>query len=107
MFSSTKCPWCDKAKDLLKSQGIEYELVELDTLPQNKRDFVFEELVAMTKQKTVPNIFLKGNREISFKFKLNFNIIGQHVGGYDSISKLHQGNLLKNFAQPKNNNNDK
>ena len=104
MFSSTRCPWCVRAKDLLKSQGIECEVVELDTLPQNQRASVYQELISMTNQRTVPNIFIKGKKILSKLPLLISNLdnklnLGQHVGGYDSIAKMHSDNLLKHYAQ--------
>lgn len=31
VFSGPACPWCVKAKDLLDKNGIEYEVVEIDS----------------------------------------------------------------------------
>lgn len=36
VFSKDYCPFCTKAKSLLDSKGIEYEVVELDLIPDGK-----------------------------------------------------------------------
>ncbi len=77
IFSKTTCPFCVKAKELIKSmtsQPIAY--IQLDTL-ENGKD-IQDYLASKTGQKTVPNIFLKG----------------QHIGGFDNLSKLNSENRL-------------
>ena len=36
MYSFTTCPFCKRAKDILNEIGAEYEVMELDVVPEGK-----------------------------------------------------------------------
>jgi glutaredoxin 3 len=69
VFSKSYCPYCTKTKNLFKEMDVEVKILELDQMDDG--DEYQEELLAMTKQKTVPNVFLKG----------------EHMGGNDDVQK--------------------
>lgn len=75
IYTTNYCPYCVKAKDLLKSKGIN-NFKEIDvTGDDNARAELVKKSNGM---KTVPQIFING----------------KHVGGYDNISELNlQGKL--------------
>ena len=74
MYSSAFCPFCIRAKMLLKQKGVEHvEIISVDTDPQQKRTMIEE-----TGRRTVPQIFIDD----------------QHVGGFDDLAALdRQGKL--------------
>lgn len=79
IFSKTTCPFCDKAKDLLKSLSVKFESIELDRLDKGtKYQAVLKEL---TGQSTVPNIFING----------------RHLGTCDNLLKAHCDNTLRDM----------
>lgn len=51
VYSSETCPWCDKAKEYLKSLGVEFEAVNVSGDKQTAM-----ELVKKTRQMGVPVI---------------------------------------------------
>ena len=53
IYSKTYCPYCDRAKALFKSKGINYEEVMLDD-----KDDEFAKLKQKTGLMTVPQIFI-------------------------------------------------
>ena len=59
VFSKTYCPYCVKAKNALKEIGLIVEIIELDEV--NHGDEIQQALYSMTRQKTVPNVFIKGS----------------------------------------------
>lgn len=70
--------YCVKAKNLFKSLNVPFKAIELDEMGQQGAE-IQSELEKITKQSTVPNIFIKE----------------QHVGGCDSVHALHsKGKLL-------------
>ena len=73
MYSKNECSFCDKARELLKSQGkffIEYKL---------DRDFSRETIKALyPSAKTFPVI----------------TIDSRYIGGYNELSKLHKEGKL-------------
>lgn len=73
IYSSTFCPYCIRARRLLKSKGVPYREVKVDFNPAR-----WEEMERLTHRRTVPQIF-----------------IGDlHVGGYDDLAALdRQGTL--------------
>jgi glutaredoxin 3 len=75
MYTTAVCPYCVRAKQILKSKGVEHiEEIRIDTDPQQR-----ESMMAITGRRTVPQIF-----------------IGQtHVGGCDDLVALDgKGELM-------------
>jgi glutaredoxin 3 len=65
LFSTAVCPYCVAAKNLLKSKGLEWSEVRIDTDPA-QRDAM---LARSGGKRTVPQIFIND----------------QHVGGFDDL----------------------
>jgi glutaredoxin 3 len=75
MYTSDYCPYCHRAKQLLKARGVEaIEEIQVDADPEER-----SKMIALTGRRTVPQIF-----------------IGQtHVGGCDDLVALDgRGGLL-------------
>ncbi len=73
VYSKDYCPYCDRAKALLKSKGVAFEAIELQNHPGE-----FEKLKARTGLMTVPQIF-----------------IGEElVGGYSDLADLDRDGTL-------------
>ncbi len=75
MYTTAVCPYCQRAKQLLKARGVEQiEEIRIDTDPQARAH-----MMEVTGRRTVPQIF-----------------IGQtHVGGCDDLIALDgRGGLL-------------
>jgi glutaredoxin 3 len=70
MYTTLVCPYCQRAKQLLKQRGVEHiEEVRIDQDPPQR-----EAMMKITGRRTVPQIF-----------------IGQtHVGGCDDLIALDQ-----------------
>jgi glutaredoxin 3 len=68
MFSTLSCPYCQRAKALLKERGVEQlEDIRIDLEPAQRQT-----MITLTGQRTVPQIF-----------------IGEtHVGGCDDLVAL-------------------
>ena len=74
MYTSAGCPYCIRAKQILKSKGVEaIDEIRVDLNPQER-----SRMMEITGRRTVPQIF-----------------IGQtHVGGCDDLVALdHRGGL--------------
>jgi glutaredoxin 3 len=73
VYSKDYCPYCDRAKALLKSKGVAFEAIELQNHPGE-----FEKLKARTGMMTVPQIF-----------------IGEElIGGYTDMAALDRDGIL-------------
>lgn len=74
MYTTAVCPYCMRAKQLLKSKGVEQiEEIRIDTDPQAR-----EHMMSITGRRTVPQIFIGST----------------HVGGCDDLMALDaQGGL--------------
>ncbi len=75
MYTTAVCPYCVRAKQLLKSRGVEQiEEIRIDTDPQAR-----EHMMTTTGRRTVPQIFVGST----------------HVGGCDDLMALDaQGGLV-------------
>ncbi|MDP4708852.1 MAG: glutathione S-transferase N-terminal domain-containing protein [Rickettsiaceae bacterium] len=73
LYSKTGCGYCDKAKALLQSRGIPYEVVELT----NNKDLIIK-LVNQTGQNTVPYVFVND----------------EFIGGYQDLQELDKAGEL-------------
>jgi glutaredoxin len=70
VWSKDACPFCDQAKNLLKSKGIEFEERNVS------RDWTKEQLLeAVPTARTLPQIFLDDN----------------YIGGFTELRKHLQG----------------
>ncbi|MGB4361996.1 MAG: glutaredoxin 3 [Rhodoferax sp.] len=75
MYTTAVCPYCIRAKQLLKARGVEHiEEIRIDQLPAER-----EQMMASTGRRTVPQIFIGST----------------HVGGCDDLVALDaKGGLL-------------
>jgi len=75
MYTTAVCPYCMRAKQLLKSKGVEQiEEIRIDTDLQAR-----EHMMSITGRRTVPQIFIGST----------------HVGGCDDLMALDaQGGLV-------------
>lgn len=75
VYSTSWCPYCDRAKALLESKGVEYENVNIEEVfPADP----WGELERVTTGKSVPQIFI-GER---------------HVGGFHDLVALQRAGEL-------------
>ena len=74
MYTTAVCPYCTRAKQILKAKGVEHiEEVRIDTDPVQR-----EHMMQITGRRTVPQIFIGAT----------------HVGGCDDLMALDaQGGL--------------
>lgn len=68
IYSKEWCPYCNKAKYLLKSKGLDYR--EIDT---THKDALEQEMMVRSRRQTVPQIFIN---DVS-------------IGGYDDLSRIN------------------
>lgn len=80
IYSTPICPYCVRAKDLLKKKGHDYEEIDISVNPQI-RDEMMEKAGG---RRTVPQIFIND----------------KHIGGFDDLNALEQkGELDALLAQ--------
>ena len=79
MYTTQVCPYCVRAKALLKQRGVtEIEEVRIDVNVAER-----EAMMALTGRRTVPQIFIGST----------------HVGGFDDLAALdHSGGLMPLLA---------
>lgn len=78
VFSKSYCPFCASTKAALEGKGFEFGVLELDETDNG--DEIQAALLEMSGQKTVPNVFVKG----------------QHLGGNDQTQlALKMGKVKK------------
>jgi glutaredoxin 3 len=79
MYTTQVCPYCVRAKALLKARGVEaIDEIRIDLDPAAR-----DQMVASTGRRTVPQIFIGGT----------------HVGGCDELIELdRRGELLPLLA---------
>jgi glutaredoxin 3 len=75
IYTSTPCPYCSRAKALLKARGADFEEIHLPWDDDAGRSA----LIARTGHRTVPQIFIGEN----------------FVGGFDEIAALDRTGTLK------------
>jgi glutaredoxin 3 len=75
MYTTAFCPYCIRAKQILKSRGVqEIDEIRVDTLPQERM-----KMMEITGRRTVPQIFVGDT----------------HVGGCDDLIALDsRGGLM-------------
>jgi glutaredoxin 3 len=75
MYTTAVCPYCIRAKQLLKARGVDHiEEIRIDQLPAER-----DQMMATTGRRTVPQIFIGST----------------HVGGCDDLVALDaKGGLM-------------
>jgi len=76
IYTSAICGYCTAAKNFLRSRGLHWREVRIDTDPAQR-----EKMVALAKRTSVPQIFIGG----------------VHVGGYDDMMALHRAGKLESL----------
>ena len=80
IYTSHRCAYCNAAKRMLDSKGVEYTEINIHDDPEKS-----EEMVERTKRQTVPQIVI-GNR---------------HIGGFDDMAALNSDGKLDDILQSK------
>ncbi len=73
MYSTGWCPYCTRARELLKNKGVDLEEIDVDARPEART-----EMTARTGRRTVPQIFIGST----------------HVGGCDDLHALEASGRL-------------
>jgi glutaredoxin 3 len=79
IYSTAVCPYCVAAKNFLKSRGLGYSEVRIDTDPEQRKL-----MMERTRRSSVPQIFING----------------QHVGGYEELVALDRAGGLAILKEP-------
>ena len=80
MYTTQVCPYCHRAKALLRQRGVEQiDEIRVDLHPQER-----DNMIQITGRRTVPQIFI-GER---------------HVGGCDDLMALDRRGGLSSLLQP-------
>jgi glutaredoxin 3 len=79
IYSTSGCPYCDRARRLLKQKDVDFEEIDVEARPEARA-----EMMARSGRRTVPQIF-----------------IGDiHVGGCDDLYELDAANGLDPLLKP-------
>lgn len=70
IYSTPVCPYCDRAKALLKNKGQKYEVIDVSVDPALREEMMQK----AGGRRTVPQIFING----------------RHIGGFDDLYALDQ-----------------
>jgi len=74
MYSTGWCPYCSRARELLKSKGVDFEEIDVDARPEART-----EMMALSGgRRSVPQIFVGAT----------------HVGGCDDLHALEDSGRL-------------
>jgi len=80
LYTTAVCPYCLRAKQLLKRKGVDYQEIAIEGNREEMR-----RMIERSHRKTVPQIFIDD----------------YHVGGYDDLSALDaSGKLDRLLNQP-------
>ena len=79
IYTSRSCPYCVRAKTLLRSKGVAFNELEVDGNPE----LIAESVKRSDGMRTVPQIFIEN----------------LHVGGYDDLNALEQAGKLNELLK--------
>jgi glutaredoxin 3 len=78
MYATDWCPYCERARSLLREKGARFEEYNIDALPEKRA-----EMLTRSGRRTVPQIFI-GER---------------HIGGSDDLHALEAAGQLDALLQ--------
>jgi glutaredoxin 3 len=67
VYTKSWCPYCARAKALLRGKGVVYTEVDVEAVPERR-----DEMIAASGRRTVPQIFIGA----------------RHIGGCDDLHEL-------------------
>jgi glutaredoxin 3 len=73
IYTTNYCPYCFRAKSLLRSKNVEFEEIDVTDDPERRA-----EMERLSRRHTVPQIFIDG----------------QPVGGFDDVQRLNNAGRL-------------
>ena len=73
MYTTNWCPYCERARKLLKSKGATFQEIDVESTPDKRA-----EMISRSGRRTVPQIFIGD----------------QHVGGSDDLAALEAAGKL-------------
>ena len=79
MYATDWCPYCERARSLLRAKGAAFEEFDIEALPEKRA-----EMFTRSGRRTVPQIFI-GER---------------HIGGADDLHSLEAAGQLDALLQP-------
>jgi glutaredoxin 3 len=79
MYTKSWCPYCERARGLLKSKNVAFTEVDVESQPEQR-----EEMIRRSGRRTVPQIFI-GTR---------------HIGGSDDLHELDAAGGLDPLLHP-------
>lgn len=80
LYTTAICPYCVAAKNFLKSKGLQWQEVRIDTDPAER-----ERMLQRARRTSVPQIF-----------------VGDvHVGGYDDMMAMHRAGRFEPLVNGK------
>jgi len=74
IYTSSSCPYCIRAKQLLESKNVKYRELVID----DDVNLIAESIERSNGKRTVPQIFIENC----------------HIGGYDELNQLHNEGKL-------------
>jgi glutaredoxin len=78
VYSKNNCPFCDQAKHLLKTNGVEYEEIKIDENLEAREWLINEG------HRTAPQIYLNGKLFVE--------------GGFQGLAKLSPGQIQERLG---------
>ncbi len=81
IYTTSVCPYCVNAKNLLNQKGLKYTEIAIDK-DTTKRD----EMIKLSGRRTVPQIFIND----------------KPIGGFDDLSKLNSSGQLDDLLKNEN-----
>jgi glutaredoxin 3 len=67
MYSKSWCPYCERARALLRARGTQFDEIDIETQPERRA-----EMIERSGRSTVPQIFIDD----------------RHIGGSDDLQAL-------------------
>ncbi len=80
IYTTPVCPYCNNAKTLLKSKGVDYQEIQMYDLSSEERSALSQKTNGY---RTVPQIFIGE----------------QFIGGFDQLNQLNQQGKLDELLQ--------
>ena len=78
MYSTATCPYCERARALLRQKQVAFSEIRIDEFPEMRAD-----MISKSHRHTVPQIFING----------------QAIGGSDDLHALEQTGQLDKLLQ--------
>lgn len=97
LYSLTTCVYCNAIKKILDDFGVAHTRIQADTLPDNERQAVLDDLINVNPRCSFPTVVIGDNTVVGYKVHELKELLGIRTEEDELFEKLQKINIPKGY----------